>query len=385
MTKSKISVAAAQMLGEVKATDNRLNRATNLVQDAAKQGANLVLLPELFNTGYAYSSANYYRAETLEGPTATWMRETAAAHNIHLAGSLLLLDQNEVFNAMLLFAPNGRMWRYDKNYPWAWERAYFRNGSGITIADTDLGRIGLLICWDVAHTNLWQQYAGQVDLMLISSCPPDAGRLAYILPDGRRFDPSQVAPVAAKMNDQADKTFGPTIDKQVRWLKVPAIHASSTGHFQSAVPQSKASLLAAAAMMPGVITKLPKANQIQVTCDFAGCTKILDSGGNILNQISAEAGEGITIAEIALSEKRPRPTDSQPPIALMPLTYAFSDYVLPWLTIPQYRQGVRRAWGQHMAPIDPATRQRAIDFLIISALILLVAFLSGRRRSVTID
>jgi len=116
-----------------------------------------------------------------------------------------------------------------------------------------------------------------------------------------------------------------------------------------------------------------------------GCTKILDAGGNIVSQISAEVDEGITIAEIKLPEKRPRPTGSQPPINLLPLTYAFSDYILPWLTIPKYRQGVRRAWGRQMAPFDPATRQRAIGLLAISAFLLLIAYLLGRRRSVTFD
>lgn len=237
MTNSKITVAAVQMLGEVDATDNRLNRAANLVQDAAKQGASLVVLPELFNTGYAYSSANYCRAETLDGPTATWMRETAAAHNIHLAGSLLLLGKNEVFNAML----------------------------------------------------------------------------------------------------------------------------------------------------PDVITILPKADQMKVTCDFVGCTKILDGGGNILSQVLAEVTEAITLAEIELPETHPRPNGPQPTIDLLPLTYAFSDYILPWLTVTQYRQGVRRAWGSHMVPPNPATRQRAISLLIISAFLLLAAYLFRQKRSVTSD
>jgi hypothetical protein len=41
------------------------------------------------------------------------MRETAASLHIHLAGSLMLLDGNEVYNSLLLFAPDGRYWLGD--------------------------------------------------------------------------------------------------------------------------------------------------------------------------------------------------------------------------------------------------------------------------------
>jgi predicted amidohydrolase len=47
----------------------RLERAEKLVASAADQGAELMLLPELFNTGYAYNDRNYQLAESLDGPT----------------------------------------------------------------------------------------------------------------------------------------------------------------------------------------------------------------------------------------------------------------------------------------------------------------------------
>lgn len=164
---TSLNIAAVQMDANPAPTADRLARAERLVTGAVESGAQLAVLPELFNTGYSYNVENHARVETMDGPTATWMRDIAARLDIHLAGSLMLLDQGGVYNALLLFAPDGRLWRYDKVYPWGWERGSYRGSRQdprVTVAETDLGHIGLLVCWDAAHLNLWKLYAGRVDL-----------------------------------------------------------------------------------------------------------------------------------------------------------------------------------------------------------------------------
>ena len=63
---------------------DRLARATHLIEQAAAAGAQLVVLPELFNLGYEYSDRNHARAEAADGPTLTWMRQSAARLGIHV-------------------------------------------------------------------------------------------------------------------------------------------------------------------------------------------------------------------------------------------------------------------------------------------------------------
>ena len=134
--KRKLKVAAIQMDCVPVPVTERLSRLAPLIAEAAQAGAQLVVLPELFNTGYEYHARNYALAESLEGETITWMKTQAAQHAIHLVGTLLLLDETDIYNTAALVAPDGRLWRYDKHYVPLWERAYFRGGNHITVADS---------------------------------------------------------------------------------------------------------------------------------------------------------------------------------------------------------------------------------------------------------
>src|SRR5512136_2427585 len=105
-----IKVAAVQMDANPAPAGERLARADRLAAEAAGAGAHLIVLPELFNSGYAYDDANFRRAEPIDGLTATRMKDASARLGVHLAGSLMVLDEDEheVYNALLLFAPNGQ-------------------------------------------------------------------------------------------------------------------------------------------------------------------------------------------------------------------------------------------------------------------------------------
>jgi hypothetical protein len=344
-----LTIAAIQMDANPAPTPERLARATHLVEQAAAAGAQLVVLPELFNVGYEYSDRNHARAESLDGATLTWMRQSAARLGIHLAGSLLLLDADEVYNTLFLIAPDGRSWRYDKNYPWGWERGYFRGARGTVVADTDLGRLGMLICWDSAHRDLWQQYAGRVDAIVIASCPPDVTNPIYQFPDGSRLTIDQLGPLMATVKGSGRKVFGDMINEQTAWLGVPAVNTVGTGRITTDVPRGMATLLALLPSAPWLARYLPMAHRMRMSADLIQGCKVVAADGHVLTEMTQAQGEGFTVATVALGDT-PRPCGAQPPSQVPPFAYLSSDIVLPRLVEPIYRRGVRQAWGEHMAP-----------------------------------
>ena len=337
-----IAIAAVQMDASPAPTADRLDRAGRLVSAAAGDGAQLLVLPELFNTGYAYADANHRLAEPFDGQTVTWMKAAAARLNVHMAGSLMLLDQDDIYNALLLFAPDGRMWRYDKLYPWGWERGYFRPGHGITVAETDLGHVGMMICWDTAHPRLWRRYAGRVDLMVISSCPPDVSNPTFHFPNGDSLTFDRMGPILASMQGSGPRVFGDMIDRQAGWLGVPCVNTVGSGHLRTAIPNGLGSFLTFLPLAPWLLRYLPQAGRMHMSCDLiAGC-KVVDASGQVLASLTQEQGEIFTLAAVTLAGERPRPQGPQPASSVPFLTYLSSDVLLPALTIPVYRRGVRR-------------------------------------------
>lgn len=344
--KTSLRVAAVQMDASPASTAERLARAQKLVESAAKDGAQLVLLPECFNTGYTFSEENHRRVETADGLTATWLCETAARHKIHLAGSLMLLDQGDVFNTLLLYAPDGRMWRYDKNYPWGNEYAYFRGSRKIpttVAAETDIGRIGMLICWDVSHLDLWRAYAGRVDLMLIASCPVDVGHATYHFPNGDWFTLKQLGRTAASMTDSAAHAFGDMIDQQTAWLGVPSVHAIDCGHLRTDLPLARRTLMTLVPFSPGLLRYFPQANGMQMSCDLVHECKVVDGSGAILASLTAEDGETYLITDVQTAPSRVLPRSSQPASLVPAMTYFIVDRLVPAIVKPIYHRG-QRLW-----------------------------------------
>jgi predicted amidohydrolase len=299
---SRIKAAAIQMDAIVGDADTNLEQAEKLIEQAVEQDAQLVVLPELFGTGYEYTDQVYTWSEPLDGPTAIWIAKTARRLNIHLVGcfparfSARRASENRgrTYIAAMLAAPDGRHWIYRKVHVAMWENCYFDRGAEPVIADTDLGRIGLLICWDQIFTDLARAYQGRVDLLCIPSSPPswmgtmeDSG--------GRVLAELDTFEMMGKMVDGVD-WFNRAQMAHVRSAGVPLVYASRCGTFHSPMPYGSSFLFALG--MRGALRVLRSTGtRYWLRCPMMGHSRILNRDSEPLAS-TGQDGEAVLVAEL---------------------------------------------------------------------------------------
>jgi N-carbamoylputrescine amidase len=138
--------------------DQNLQRAIEHVRDAAKRGAQIVCLPELFQTQYfcqREDSSLFDLAEPIPGPTSTKLSDLAKQLGIVLIASLFERRAAGVYhNTAAMFDSDGALrGLYRKMHipddPLYFEKYYFTPGDlGFRAFDTNVGRVGTLVCWD---------------------------------------------------------------------------------------------------------------------------------------------------------------------------------------------------------------------------------------------
>jgi predicted amidohydrolase len=141
---------------------------------------NLVVLPELFTTPYfcsSYDTSRYELAESIPGPTTAALGGLAREHGTFLTAPIFeRVVDGEYYNACALIGPDGelcparivgsadtQLCARKVHLPSVQargtsldEKFWFRPGSGLAIFDTEIGRIGCLICYDRSFPEAWR-------------------------------------------------------------------------------------------------------------------------------------------------------------------------------------------------------------------------------------
>ena len=138
--------------------ERNLEHACDLVREAAGQGAQVVCLPELFLTQYfcqREDASLFDLAEPIPGPTTTRLSQLARQQKIALIASLFEKRAPGVYhNTAAVFDSDGTLLGiYRKMHipddPLYYEKFYFTPGDlGFKAFDTQVGKIGTLVCWD---------------------------------------------------------------------------------------------------------------------------------------------------------------------------------------------------------------------------------------------
>jgi predicted amidohydrolase len=117
--------------------------------DAARPGADLIILPEMFTTGFSMNAAAL--AEPMKGQAVTWLRAKAKQRKACIMGSLMIRERRRCYNRLVWAWPDGRMTLYDKKHLFAFageDKVYTAGRSRITLQIKGW-RIRPFICYDL--------------------------------------------------------------------------------------------------------------------------------------------------------------------------------------------------------------------------------------------
>jgi predicted amidohydrolase len=150
---SRLTIAVIQM--EVCSGAVRKNwvRTEARLADAVHQGAQAILLPELWTTGYAWSEMDQL-AEPPNGPTLQWLQRCAARFGVTLVGGSFAERRADgrIYNTSYTIGPDGQvLGRYAKQhlFPLLDEPRYMAPGDPPAAIDTPHGRWATIICFDL--------------------------------------------------------------------------------------------------------------------------------------------------------------------------------------------------------------------------------------------
>ncbi|KIL39637.1 acyltransferase [Gordoniibacillus kamchatkensis] len=155
----------------------RIERAAALV-DRAAQDADLILLPEIWATGYFSFDKYVEEAEPIDGPFVQLFADKAKRHGVYLfAGSFVEVKDGKYYNTSIMFdRQGGLVGTYQKTHLFRYgsrEGELLTRGEGAKVFDTEFGKVGLTTCYDLRFPELYRQQVDQgAEIFLVTSAWP---------------------------------------------------------------------------------------------------------------------------------------------------------------------------------------------------------------------
>jgi len=278
-------VAAVQMICQDGLVTTNLEHASELSLQAVQRGAQLILFPEFMSQGYLLTTELWDSAEPFQGPTTSWLCATARRHNIYIGSTFLEVKDGHFLNTFVLAEPSGKIaGAVHKRHPSLWEAYFFKGSCGQQFVETEIGRIGVGICFDNHTYDVASAIAAsKIDLMLMphSYCTPTLPTKTVSLSDIERLND-----LPCRVGHLYNSMFG-----------IPVVMCNKSGPWNSPVPNT--------------ILGIPQ------NFRFSGRSLILDSDGSICFELGEE--ESIAVGKVYL----------KPDLKQMSVVPKYSRYIYP--------------------------------------------------------
>ncbi len=298
-----LNVGVVQMLAEPLRVGENLSLAERCIERAVGEGAQLVVLPEMFNVGFYFGEELMTVAEELDGRTVDWLKAQAARHGIYITGSLYERFEGYFYNTMFMVGSDGSLQYYRKRNPTCQETTVWRRSDepGPGIFDTPFGRIGGVICFDSFSRETFEGFKRSgVELVVIvalwGTIRPVArhpeSRLFHHLLNRWSYLASEVVP-----------------QQYATMLNVPAVFANQAGTFRSPFPSPRF---------------WPLPSRQDITYEFWGSSNVRSASGELLARAGREETDFVRVVPLDVRQEEQRPEATRvniPPQYLNPNYY----------------------------------------------------------------
>jgi len=219
-----LRVAAVQPISLSGGPQHNLAHAVPMVAKARAAGAELVLLPEFYATGYIMTPAIWDWAEAADGFTVQWLKQQARQHAIWIGTSFLEADNDRFFNTFVLVDDHGEeAIRVRKSKPAAVESFFFEGCPSIRVAETPWGRIGISICYEsFLASTLQDLHEQEAELLLMPMSAPT---------------PSLNTPITPADLEEYNLAVKNIAADTAKALGIPVVMANKAGVWKTAIPK----------------------------------------------------------------------------------------------------------------------------------------------------
>ena len=205
----KIQAAAIQMPCDILDLPTNLQRADELIRTARDAGSELVVLPELFNTGYSLCPDFGPCSETAEGPTLSYLRQRSRRWKMAIAAGFVERAGGISTTPWPSARPMVRSRSIASATWFSGNDSRFHPGRAPLVVSTPFGRVGLAVCADMIYRRVWDDYRGRIDLAVVAAAWPDfanrdTGRRHWLLGHVGPLSTAIPAKVAARSGNPGD-------------------------------------------------------------------------------------------------------------------------------------------------------------------------------------
>lgn len=143
-----------------------------------QEATDLIVLPEMFTTGFSMDAPDL--AESMDGDSVCWMRETAADCNAAVCGSLIIAQEQQFYNRFICAFPSGELHCYDKRHLFrlAGEQNHYAPGETLVTFELNGWRVCPMVCYDLRFP-AWSRNRDSYDLLLYVANWPARRHLAW--------------------------------------------------------------------------------------------------------------------------------------------------------------------------------------------------------------